>query len=79
MAQTKQRAIAETIHWIATADEMPDDDMAVLVRSGSPCWPVWIASHNGDSGWEYEDGTRLQFPVSHWAELPEGPQEIDDQ
>jgi hypothetical protein len=77
-AKTKRQIVKETvrtIRWIATADELPDEDIIVLVFSPSESEPVWPGYFDGQSAdgdtWRTASGHRIE--VTHWAELPTGP------
>jgi hypothetical protein len=63
--------ITTAINWISVADQLPDDDMTVLVADVEN--DVWMGFHDGDSGWRYANATLVGDPVTHWAELPDGP------
>ncbi len=64
----------ETIHWHAVGDCLPDADTTVLVRfaPGTTGEPVWLASFDG-TDWHDIEGFAQR--VTHWAEMPAGPQE----
>lgn len=58
--------------WIACDKELPDADMLVLTFAPNDSSPVWPAVLEGD-GWRgLECG--MIYGVTHWANLPEGPQ-----
>jgi len=61
----------KTIRWISTDTELPDDDMEVLIVD--PENDVAVGFHDGDDGWRYLDASRVGDLVTHWAELPDGP------
>ena len=63
--------ITKSIHWIAVADQLPDDDMTVLISDTEN--DVTLGFHEGDSGWRYCNAALVGDPVTHWAELPDGP------
>jgi len=58
------------IEWKRTADEVPDDDMTVLVAlSDGEVWTGYC-----DAGWwRYVSGDRIEPKVVFWAEFPEPP------
>jgi hypothetical protein len=74
MADT-QAALQETITWYSVHDSMPDDDQTVMIRIPSPAEPTWIGFHDSNDGWHYIEGMKINYAVTHWAELPEGPKE----
>jgi hypothetical protein len=62
-------AVTETIEWISVDDDLPDADITIL-----------FCTLNGDAGVGFYDGTdwwneslRSVCAVTHWAELPKGP------
>jgi hypothetical protein len=66
-------AAFETITWLPAAEDLPDEDMTVLVRlagSNEPTWMgfvldgIWRDACNGDT---------FAGTVTHWADMPEGP------
>lgn len=63
-------SVLEEIEW-RLADDLPDSDLAVLVKHSGDGDPVWIATHNG-ADWVTIDGYPFEG-VTHWAELPGGP------
>lgn len=65
--------LTATIEWHSVKDELPDDDITVLVHSPTAPDPVWIAYHEGSS-WYHITDYRYPFDdVTHWAHLPEPP------
>jgi hypothetical protein len=61
--------IAETIHWHAVADELPDDDTTVLLNfDNADPWPGW----HEDGQWLDASGMPVEH-VTHWADMPGGP------
>jgi hypothetical protein len=63
--------ITQSIHWIAVAHQLPDDDMTVLIADTEN--DVTLGFHDGDAGWRYCNAAIVGDPVTHWAELPDGP------
>jgi hypothetical protein len=63
--------ITQSIQWIAVADQLPDDDMTVLIADTEN--DVTLGFHDGDAGWRYCNAALVGDPVTHWAELPDGP------
>lgn len=64
-------AFTETITWHDPAEEMPDDDIIVLVITVKEEEPM-VAFHDGDT-WREADGYPLNFDeVLRWAHLPIG-------
>jgi hypothetical protein len=78
--QTNSTAIAGSspvtcseVFWISVADRLPDDDMTVLIADTEN--DVTLGFHDGDSGWRYCSAGLVGDPVTHWAELPDPPNE----
>ena len=63
----------EVITWIACADELPDDSTTVLIRMLDSDERVWLGYLYGDGGWMTVEGFKAGR-VSHWAEMPAGPE-----
>lgn len=63
----------ETIKWIDVDVDLPDDEVTVLVHipeaNGEQVWPGYL----DDGYWTNCDGMRLTSAVTHWAEMPIGP------
>ena len=69
----------ETIVWKSVEDEMPDDGIDVLVKTRCASYPVWIGAYDSDEGWRWCDGAMPLHDVTHWAEMPAGPEsQIDE-
>lgn len=64
----------ETIHWIDVALDQPDEGMLVLVKTPSPSEPVWFGYLENEE-WFTPDNQPYAYKVTHWAEMPEGPDE----
>ncbi len=67
---------SETITWIDVDLQKPDDDIVVLAATPSPGEPVWPGYFDSETNdWMMADG-RIPFGyrVTHWAEMPSGPQ-----
>jgi hypothetical protein len=60
------------MNWISVNDRLPDDDTTVLVYCGDENEPIWLA-YCEDQEWFWVTGKRC-YPT-HWAELPEPPEE----
>lgn len=65
--------MTESIHWHAVGDALPDADNTVLVRfaPGTTGEPVWLASFDGSDWFDIEGFAQ---DVTHWADMPNGPQ-----
>jgi hypothetical protein len=61
------------MHWIPVGNQLPDDDIVVLTYTPTHSEPVWLSYYDGET-WHYAEGDR--HTPSHWAELPEPPQEL---
>ena len=71
-----ERIMNETINWIATINELPDEGVTVLLfmeGEGEPVWPGYFdeATAHGYI-WRSADGSEVEN-VTHWAEMPAGP------
>jgi hypothetical protein len=66
----------ETINWIPTTDELPDEGITVLLFNegdGDPVWPGYLDEVSAH-GYIWRDATGGQLEnVTHWAEMPVGP------
>lgn len=65
--------VTESIEWIPITEELPDEDLIVMVHAevadGESVWPGYL-----DAGeWRSCDGGRFRG-VTHWAEMLKGPQ-----
>jgi hypothetical protein len=65
----------ETITWIDVDSEMPDDDILVLVATPSLAEQVWPGYFDSEkNAWALPDGIPFGDRVTHWAQMPAGPQ-----
>jgi hypothetical protein len=62
-----------TVKWNEASKELPDSDIEVLiaVSDASNQGEVWVGYHDGNN-WRSCSGGIVG--VSHWADLPLGPQ-----
>jgi hypothetical protein len=56
--------------WISVADELPDDEITVLIALSDG--EVWTGYRDGDR-WLYVSGYEMQASVTHWMNLSEPP------
>lgn len=63
----------ETIVWHAVGMTMPDEGITVLVKTPSAGEPVWLG-YLDDGEWHTPEGFDFAYSVTHWADLPAGPQ-----
>lgn len=63
--------IEEIIKWIPVDQQLPDDEMTVMVCHPTLNEPVWFGYHE-ESNWYTPDGCWLETAVTHWAEMPAG-------
>lgn len=61
----------EQLTWHATADESPDDESTVLIRSPRLDPPVWLGYLSAGQWWSVD--AEPVRDVTHWAQMPEGP------
>lgn len=60
------------IDWTDCDQEMPDDDVIVLVAVDGCSEPVWFGFYDSSIG-EWKNTENIPIDVTHWAELPEPP------
>lgn len=66
-------------NWIRCNDELPDDEIIVLVALDDESEPVWLGYHDSSTGgWYTPDQSRFGCNVTHWAEMPEGPEHVEN-
>lgn len=70
----------ESIKWIDAKAEKPDESITVLIFGGGhknsamEDIEVWVGYFDSEDGlWRLDSGERAGT-VTHWAEMPEGPQ-----
>lgn len=61
--------LTETITWHEAAEELPDADLTVLVKTKGCEEPVWLGYFNGA---DWLDVDNMQISVTHWADIPKG-------
>lgn len=59
--------------WIPLTERLPDDDITVLVAVKDVDEPVWLAYHDEHGWFSATDGVPLTALVTHWRQMPEGP------
>lgn len=62
------------IKWIPVERELPDAETTVLIHVPHGNEPVWLGFLDDGGGWCDVDGSYIRNKVTHWAQLPEGPQ-----
>lgn len=64
---------SECIEWVSVDDDLPDEDISVLVACGHPAnesLDVFEAIRDSEKGgWSSPDGCCVQH-VRYWAEMP---------
>ena len=63
--------ISETLEWVHVSNP-PDEGIIVLIATPSPSEPTW-PGYLEDGEWRFADGTMTGYAVTHWAEMPAGP------
>lgn len=58
------------IMWVNAANELPDDEMTVLVALADG--EVWTGFHL-DGTWRFVSGEEISSQVTWWANFPEPP------
>lgn len=68
--------VQESIEWIHTHTQLPDESVTVLLYcpdETEPVWPGYLDELTADGYlWRAADGNELDG-VTHWAEMPAGP------
>lgn len=64
--------LTETLTFHEPAEQMPDSDLTVIVRTRGCEEPVWLGYHDGE---QWRDVDNLPIDVVRWAELPAGGDE----
>ena len=62
----------EQITWVDPDDDMPDDEMTVMVfapDAATEAWPGYVL----DGQWFWQNGIRVAGKVEAWAEMLAGP------
>jgi hypothetical protein len=77
MANTQgalSRPLKSEIIWVPCAEQLPDDDITVLVHAPNDFDPVFVAYH--DSGtWRDQNGTEYDNDyITHWMSFPDPPE-----
>jgi hypothetical protein len=75
MANTQgalSRPLKSEIIWVPCAEQLPDDDLLVLVYDAEDATPVWPAYHDGDN-WVTLEGCVCGV-ITHWMPLPNPPE-----
>jgi hypothetical protein len=63
----------ETIFWVDATQQLPDDEIAVLLLHPSLTEPVWLG-YFFQNAWFTTQGDQLPHnAVTHWADVPCGP------
>jgi hypothetical protein len=63
----------DLVQWISCDESLPDDETTVLVFMPDADEPVAFGFHDGGE-WFTASFSALPRPVTHWAEMPAGPQ-----
>jgi len=62
------------VRWHSVAEQMPDDDLTVMIHHADEDEPVWMGYYDGENKtWRSVDAARCL--VSHWADLPDLPRQ----
>ena len=63
---------APEINWISVKDELPDEELTVLIATTDPEQPVFVGYL--DQGiWRWDAFPLSNGQITHWSELPEPP------
>lgn len=62
----------ESLFWVPVSDELPDDEITVLVNHPTLNEPVWLGYYE-QGHWYTPNGEALpDGSVTHWADMPSG-------
>jgi len=62
--------------WISVEDQLPDDDINVLIyvpSANEPVWPGYVSMHHHEPLWFWDSGAPASHQVTHWMPIPEPP------
>lgn len=59
--------------WIPVTERLPDDDITVMLHQPDTS-EAWILGCRDGEDWRTQDGCWIIYGVTHWADLPAGPQ-----
>jgi hypothetical protein len=59
--------------WIPVNERLPDEDITVMLHQPDTSDPWILGSRDGDD-WRTQDGCWIIYGVTHWADLPAGPE-----
>lgn len=64
----------ETIVWHLESAELPDAGLSVLMFVPTASDPIYTGYWDDDEqAWIHDSGLRVKEEVTHWAEMPGGP------
>lgn len=66
--------VSNKVEWISIHDRLPEEETKVLVCSDWQC--IEIGYVYSDEWFTWDKNERIDF-VTHWAELPELPKEVE--
>ena len=64
--------IAVCVNWIPTCEDLPDEDITVMVAVSGAGVPQFAYLTDGE--WMFENGRPIDGEVTYWADLPEVPE-----
>ncbi|MBS3954081.1 MAG: hypothetical protein KGZ88_14115 [Methylomicrobium sp.] len=67
--------IIEGIEWQDVNESLPDDEMTVLLYHPTLNEPVWLGYYFQKFFYDVQGGQHPNGAVTHWAEMPFGPEE----
>lgn len=62
--------------WIRTKDELPDEDITVMLyvpAASEPVWPGYLSREYDIERWHWVEGRAIPYQVTHWKPFPEPP------
>ena len=66
------RRVALKKRWTSCADDLPDDELTVMIFDPKEDEPVWLGYLDGKT-WRTVEGVRVS--VTHWMPMPEPPKQ----
>lgn len=71
------RTVTETIEWVFTDDELPDEDVTVMLFAPHLDEKVWLGWLD-EGEWRTVCGATVDCEVIAWADVPMGPPKINE-
>lgn len=65
----------ESVTWVHVNDQLPDDEMTVLLYHPTLNEPIWLGYVNQNFFYDVQGDQLPAGAVTHWADMPWGPEE----